>query len=62
MQIQSLALEVEAYVRQRLDRYVEELRELCAIDSNTHHKSGLDEMAKILAARLRGLGIEVTIF
>lgn len=61
MNIQSLALEVEAYVRQHLARYVEELRELCSIDSNTYYKIGLDTVAKMLAARLRSLDMNVTV-
>lgn len=62
MNISSLAREVEAHVRARLTQYVQELLELCAIDSGTHHKLGLDEMATVLAARLRGVGMDVTIF
>ncbi len=61
MDIQSLVLEVEAYVQSHLDRYIHELSELCSIDSDSHHKAGLDEMARVLAARLRGLDMDVTI-
>lgn len=62
MDLQPLVTSVEAYTRQRLSQYIEELRELCAIDSDSYHKSGLDEVALFLAARTRGLGMQVTIF
>src|SRR5260370_40447284 len=61
MDLQSLVTGVEAYTRQRLSQYIAELRELCAIDSDSYHKSGLDEMALFLAARIRGSGMQVTI-
>ena len=61
MNVQSLVGEVEAYVQAHITRYIEELRELCSIDSDSHHKTGLDEMAYVLAARLRGLDMNVTI-
>jgi glutamate carboxypeptidase len=61
MDLQSLVTGVEAYTRRRLSQYIEELRELCAIDSDSYHKSGLDEMALFLAARMRGSGMQVTI-
>jgi glutamate carboxypeptidase len=59
--VQSIALEVEAYVQAHLARYIEELKELCSIDSHSCHKSGLDEMAYVLAARLRSLDVDVTV-
>jgi glutamate carboxypeptidase len=59
--VRSLVLEVEAYVQAHLARYIEELKELCSIDSESYHKPGLDEMAYVLAARLRGLDMDVTI-
>jgi glutamate carboxypeptidase len=59
--VQSLVLEVEAYVQAHLARYIEELGELCSIDSDSYHKPGLDEIAYVLAARLRGLDMDVTI-
>src|SRR6266516_3269448 len=61
MNIQSLVLNVEDYVQHHLSQYVEELTELCSIDSYSYHKPGLDEMAIYLAARLRGMGVEATI-
>src|SRR2546426_12040074 len=61
MDRQSLVVKVETYIRQRLPQYIEELRELCSIDSYSYHKQGLDEMALLLAARIRGLGMEATI-
>src|SRR5215469_13617830 len=59
---QSVVKEVESYVRVRLPQYIEELRRLCLIDSNSHHKPGLDEMARYLQARMQELGMETTIF
>jgi len=61
MELQSLVLGVETYVQQRLPQYIEELRTLCAIDSYSYHKSGLDAMAGWLAIRLQSLGMEATI-
>ena len=61
MNLQSVVSSVEAYTQQRLSQYIEELRELCAIDSYSYHKPGLDAMATWLAARMRGLGMDVTI-
>ena len=61
MDLQTLLTGVEAYTRERLSQYIEELRELCSIDSYSYHKPGLDEMALFLAARMRGLGMHATI-
>lgn len=61
MNMQSLALAIEGYTRQHLSRYVEELGELCSIDSFSYYKSGLDEIALWLAQRMRGLGMDATI-
>ncbi len=58
--MESLVLSVEAYVRQRLPQYIEELRTLCAIDSYSYHKLGLDAVAAWLAERLQHLGVEAT--
>src|SRR5229473_5206699 len=56
--MESLVLSVEAYVRQRLPQYIEELRTLRAIDSYSYHKPGLDAVAAWLAERLQHLGVE----
>jgi glutamate carboxypeptidase len=61
MDLQTLVVDVEKYVEQRLPRYIEELRELCAIDTYSYHKSGLDKMARLLSARLGDLGLEASI-
>ncbi len=61
MNLQNIVLGVEEYTRQRLARYIDELGELCAIDTYTYHKAGLDELARLLAARMRGLGMDTTI-
>lgn len=52
---------VEAYVREHMSGYLKELSELCAIDSGTYHKVGVDEVAHYLSGRLRGLGMDVTL-
>ena len=59
--LQSLVASVEAYVQERLGQYIEELRELCAVDSYSYHKAGLDSMAVLLAARMRGLGMQTEV-
>jgi len=61
MELQSLVREVEQYTQQRLPQYIEELRELCAIDSDSYNKAGLDAMAERLAERMRGIGMHVDI-
>jgi glutamate carboxypeptidase len=61
MDLRTLLTGVETYTQARLSQYTEELRELCSIDSYSYHKSGLDEMALFLAARMRGLGMHATI-
>ncbi len=61
MDTPSLVREVEKYTQQRLPQYIEELRELCAVDSDSYNKAGLDEMALVLAERLRGIGMQVDI-
>src|SRR6266567_5160401 len=58
--MESLVLSVEAYVRQRLPQYIEELRTLCAIDSYSYHKPGLDAVAAWLVERLQHIGVEAT--
>ncbi|MHB8599029.1 MAG: M20 family metallopeptidase [Ktedonobacteraceae bacterium] len=58
MDRQSLVVDVETYTRQHLARYLDELRTLCAIDSYTFHKPGVDAVAAYMAARMRGLGME----
>ncbi len=61
MDTQSLVREVEKYTQQRLPQYIEELRELCAIDSDSYNKVGLDTMAQRLGERMRGIGMHVDI-
>jgi glutamate carboxypeptidase len=58
---QSLVTNIETYVQQRLPQYLQELSHLCAIDSGTYHKTGLDEVALYLLSRMRGLGMDATI-
>lgn len=61
MIVQSPALHVEEYVRNHMSRYLEELTTLCAIDSGSYHKPGIDEVASYLATRLRKLGMETAL-
>jgi glutamate carboxypeptidase len=61
MDVQTLVSGVEQYAQQHLSTYIEELRELCAIDSDSYNKPGLDAMAAWLGERMRGLGMDVTI-
>jgi glutamate carboxypeptidase len=61
MQLESLVLNVERYVQQKLERYIDDLSAFCALETYTYHKAGLDEAAVWLAGRMRDLGMEVTI-
>lgn len=61
MNLQTLVFSVEAYTQEHLPRYIDELRELCAIDSNSYYKRGLDRMVTWLATRMYGLGLHTTI-
>ncbi len=54
--------EIETYMRDHLPQYIKELTNLCAIDSGTHYKPGVDEVALYLAGRMRGLGMDITVF
>ncbi|HLI07853.1 MAG TPA: M20 family metallopeptidase [Ktedonobacteraceae bacterium] len=62
MEVSSVVRGVEAYTRSHLPEYIEELRELCAIDSYSFYKPGLDEVALYLSRRMRGLGMDTTIY
>lgn len=61
MNLHKLVKDTERRTREYLDRYIEELRELCAIDSDSYHKPGLDTMAACLAERMRTLEMKVDI-
>ena len=61
MNLSALVREVEKYTQQRLPQYIEELRSLCAIDSDSYNKAGLDAMAAALAERMRNIGMSVDI-
>ncbi len=61
MDTPSLVREVERHIQQRLPQYIEELRDLCAIDSDSYNKVGLDEMALCLAEGMRGIGMHTEI-
>jgi len=53
--------DVEQYVQDHLPCYLKELSDLCAIDSGTYCKTGVDMVALYLAERMRGLGMEVSL-
>lgn len=61
MDLQTLVASAETYVEQRLPQYIEELRELCAIDTYSYHKLGLDKIGRLLASRVGELGLDVNI-
>src|ERR1051326_5502510 len=61
MDLQTLVSEVAALTQQRLTHYVQELTTVCAIDSGSYYKPGLDAMAVYLAGRLREIGMQATI-
>ncbi|HLJ34230.1 MAG TPA: M20 family metallopeptidase [Ktedonobacteraceae bacterium] len=58
MDRQSFVMGVETYAQQQLSHYMSELRTLCAIDSYTFHKPGVDTVATYMATRMRNLGME----
>jgi glutamate carboxypeptidase len=61
MDLQTLVSEVATFTQQRLTHYVQELTALCAIDSGSYYKPGLDATALHLANRLREIGMQTTI-
>lgn len=62
MDMHDLVVGVEKYTKQRLLHYISELTALCAIDTYTYHKPGLDEIAALLGNRMKELGMETSIF
>lgn len=54
--------DIEQYVQDHLQRYLKELSDLCAIDSGTYDKAGVDMVALSLQERFRGLGMEVSLY
>jgi glutamate carboxypeptidase len=61
MTLRSFVSDVSMYVENNIARYVEELAVLCAIDSGSDYKPGLDKMATMLSMRMRDLAMDVTI-
>jgi glutamate carboxypeptidase len=59
---QQIVKDVQTYIEDRLPRYLKELSDICAIDSGTYNKPGVDEVAFYFAQRMRGLGMDVTVF
>lgn len=60
--IRTPAQAVQLYVDTLLSQYIQELTELCAIDSGTYYKVGVDEVALYLAKRMSSIGMDVTLF
>lgn len=61
MDTQLLVRDVERYTQRHLAHYIEELRDVCAIDSDSFYKPGLDEMADWMARRMASLGMEARV-
>lgn len=61
MDFYDLVAGVERYTQQRLPHYITDVGALCAIDSFTYYKPGIDQVAALLDERVRGLGMDVTI-
>lgn len=55
------AQKVAHYVEGHLAQYLHELTAICAIDSGTHYKPGIDEVSLYVAGRMRDLGMDVTL-
>ena len=49
-------------MQDHLPHYLREVSDLCAIDSGTYDKAGVDRVALCLAERLRRLGMEVSLY
>ncbi len=62
MEVSTVVRGVEAYTQRHLAEYIEELRALCAINSYSFYKPGLDEVAFYLSGRMRGFGMDVTVY
>src|SRR5437667_12273599 len=59
---QLVVQEVQTYIENHLPQYLKELSAICAIDSGTHNKLGVDEVALYFARRMCGLGMDITMF
>ncbi len=55
------AQKVALYMQEHLTNYLHELTALCAIDSGTYYKVGVDEISLYIAERMRGLDMDVTL-
>jgi glutamate carboxypeptidase len=53
--------DVEQYVQDHLPHYLKELSDLCAIDSGTYYKEGVDMVALYLEERMRSLDMDVSL-
>ncbi len=61
MDMQALVVGVEEYLQQQQTRYINELREVCAIDSDSHNKAGIDAVASYFANRMTNIGMDATL-
>jgi glutamate carboxypeptidase len=55
------AQKVALYMEAHLSQYLHELTDICAIDSGSYYKPGIDEVSLYVAGRMRGLGMDVTL-
>lgn len=62
IQLQPFVAEVAAYTEKHLDAYIDTLRELCAIDSGTFYKVGIDKLGSSIATLMRDFHMETTMF
>lgn len=60
--LQTFVAEVATYTQKHLTDYVEVLRRLCAIDSGTFYKAGIDLLGSHLVTLMQEADMEVTLF
>ena len=60
--MQELVIQIEQYIQKHLSEYIAELTTLCAIDSGSYYKPGLDAVACYVSSRLKNIGLDVQIF
>ncbi|GCE23081.1 M20/M25/M40 family metallo-hydrolase [Dictyobacter kobayashii] len=61
MELQVLVQAIERLVDQHLPHYVDDLRLLCAIDSGSDYKPGLDQVGMFLVSRMQQLGMTTSV-
>jgi glutamate carboxypeptidase len=55
------AQKIALYMEEHLPQYLHELTDICAIDSGSYYKPGIDEVSRYIAGRMRDLGMDVTL-